>query len=178
VADILDRGMLAIGMNGEPLPVEHGFPARMVVPGLYGYVSATKWVVDMKFNGFGDENAYWIDRGWSQKAPIKTESRIDSPKGSASGRTTVAGIAWAPTKGIAKVEVRADGGEWVQADLATEVNLNTWRMWKMDLDLKPGDHTVECRATDRSGYTQTDARADPAPDGATGWDSRTFTVTA
>jgi DMSO/TMAO reductase YedYZ molybdopterin-dependent catalytic subunit len=176
VADILDRGLLAIGMNGEALPVEHGFPARMVVPGLYGYVSATKWVVDMKFNSFGDENAYWIDRGWAQKAPIKTESRIDSPKGTVNGRTTVGGIAWAPTKGIAKVEVRADGGEWVQAELATEVNLDTWRMWKADLDLKPGEHTVECRATDRSGYTQTNALADPAPDGATGWHAKAFTV--
>jgi DMSO/TMAO reductase YedYZ molybdopterin-dependent catalytic subunit len=178
VADVMDRGMLAIGMNGEPLPVEHGFPARMVVPGLYGYVSATKWVVDMNFNNFADNNAYWIDRGWAQKGPIKTESRIDSPKSSdtVNGNVTVAGVAWAQTRGIAKVEVRVDKGDWQPAELASEVSLDTWRMWKLALNLKPGDHTVECRATDRSGYTQTDARADPAPDGATGWDSRTFTV--
>ncbi|MEV4317741.1 molybdopterin-dependent oxidoreductase [Actinocrispum sp. NPDC049592] len=178
VADIMDRGMLAIGMNGEPLPVEHGFPARMVVPGLYGYVSATKWVVDMKFNKFSDEQAYWVPRGWAQKGPIKTESRIDSPKGfdTVTGKVTVAGTAWAQTKGIAKVEVRADGGEWIEAQLADEVNLDTWRMWKAELDLKPGDHTVECRATDRSGYTQTDTRADPAPDGASGWHSMQFSV--
>ncbi|WP_243726707.1 molybdopterin-dependent oxidoreductase [Actinocrispum wychmicini] len=179
VADVLDRGMLAIGMNGEPLPVEHGFPARMVVPGLYGYVSATKWVVDMNFNKFTDANAYWIDRGWSQKAPIKTQSRIDSPhsqdtvKGT---RVTVAGIAWAQTRGIGKVEVRVDGGDWRPTQLATEVTVDTWRMWKADLDIRPGDHTVECRATDKTGYTQTQDRADPAPNGATGWDSRTFTV--
>jgi DMSO/TMAO reductase YedYZ molybdopterin-dependent catalytic subunit len=180
VQDILDRGLLAIGMNGEPLPVEHGFPARMVVPGLYGYVSATKWVVDMEFNKFDDKHAYWLDRGWAEKGPIKTESRIDSPKSSdsVSGKTTVAGIAWAQTRGIAKVEVRADSGEWVTAQLAAEVNLDTWRMWKAELDLPPGDHSIECRATDKSGYTQTPDRADPAPDGATGWDSRTFTVKA
>jgi DMSO/TMAO reductase YedYZ molybdopterin-dependent catalytic subunit len=178
VADALERGMLAIGMNGEPLPVEHGFPARMVVPGLYGYVSATKWVVDMEFNRFADKEAYWLKRGWSQRGPIKTESRIDSPRSSdtVGRKVTVAGIAWAQTRGVAKVEVRADDRDWVQADLATEVNLDTWRMWKAELDLEPGDHTVECRATDRSGYVQTDARVPPAPDGATGWDSRAFTV--
>jgi DMSO/TMAO reductase YedYZ molybdopterin-dependent catalytic subunit len=178
VADVLDRGLLAIGMNGEPLPVEHGFPARMVVPGLYGYVSATKWIVDMNFNNFRDANAYWIDRGWAVRGPIKTESRIDSPGSldTVSGKVTVAGVAWAQTRGISKVEVRVDGGAWQPADLATEVNLDTWRMWRAELDLKPGDHTVQCRATDKTGYVQTEAKADPAPDGATGWDSRSITV--
>jgi DMSO/TMAO reductase YedYZ molybdopterin-dependent catalytic subunit len=177
VADVIERGLLAIGMNGEPLPVEHGFPARMVVPGLYGYVSATKWVVDMEFNRFTDKQAYWLKRGWSERGPIKTQSRIDTPAGAANGpKVTVSGIAWAQTKGIAKVEVRADGGEWQQARLATEVNLDTWRMWQVDLDLPAGDHTVECRATDRSGYTQTETKADVVPDGATGWHSKTFSV--
>ncbi|MCE7005590.1 molybdopterin-dependent oxidoreductase [Kibdelosporangium philippinense] len=170
VADIMERGLLAIGMNGEPLPVEHGFPARMVVPGLYGYVSATKWVVDMEFTTFADKQAYWLKRGWAARGPIKTQSRIDTPRGSAqAGRVTVAGVAWAQTRGIAKVEVRADGRDWVPARLAAEVSLDTWRMWEADLELAPGEYTLQCRATDRSGYTQTDAIADPVPDGATGW---------
>ncbi len=179
VADVLDRGMLAIGMNGEPLPAEHGFPARMVVPGLYGFVSATKWVVDMEFNRFADKQAYWLKRGWGQKAPIRTQSRIDSPSGFAtvpSGRTVIAGVAWAQNRGIAKVEVRADNGEWTPAVLAAEGNRDTWRMWRAELSLAPGLHTVECRATDNAGYTQTDQRVPPIPDGATGWHSTTFTV--
>ncbi|MBP2322322.1 DMSO/TMAO reductase YedYZ molybdopterin-dependent catalytic subunit [Kibdelosporangium banguiense] len=177
VADVMERGLLAIGMNGEPLPVEHGFPARMVVPGLYGYVSATKWVVDMEFNRFADKEAYWLKRGWAARGPIKTQSRIDTPTGVANGpKVTVSGIAWAQTKGISKVEVRADGGEWQQARLAAEVSLDTWRMWQIDMELPPGDHTIECRATDRTGYTQTDVKADPVPDGATGWHSKTISV--
>jgi DMSO/TMAO reductase YedYZ molybdopterin-dependent catalytic subunit len=179
VADVLDRGMLAIGMNGEPLPAEHGFPARMVVPGLYGFVSATKWVVDMEFNKFADKQAYWLKREWGQKAPIKTQSRIDSPSGFATvgpGKVTVAGVAWAQPRGIGKVEVRADKGDWVTAQLATEVNASTWRMWRAELELAPGLRTVECRATDKTGYVQTDQRVAPIPDGATGWHSTTFTV--
>jgi DMSO/TMAO reductase YedYZ molybdopterin-dependent catalytic subunit len=179
VADVLDRGLLAIGMNGEPLPAEHGFPARMVVPGLYGFVSATKWVVDMELNRFADKQAYWLKRGWGRHAPIKTQSRIDAPSGFATtgpGRTVVTGVAWAQTRGIAKVEVRADNGPWTRAELATEVNVDTWRMWKAELDLPPGLHTVECRATDRAGNTQTDQRVPPIPDGATGWHSTTFTA--
>ncbi|SMD25935.1 molybdopterin-dependent oxidoreductase [Kibdelosporangium aridum] len=179
VADVLDRGLLAIGMNGEPLPAEHGFPARMVVPGLYGFVSATKWVVDMEFNNFADKQSYWLKRGWGQKAPIKTQSRIDVPVGLSTvgpGKITVAGVAWSQPRGIAKVEVRADQGEWVTAQLADEVNTSTWRMWRVGLDLKPGLHTVECRATDKAGYTQTDQRVPPIPDGATGWHSTAFTV--
>lgn len=179
VADVLDRGLLAIGMNGEPLPVEHGFPARMVVPGLYGYVSATKWLVDLELTRFDLKQGYWIPRGWSAIAPVKTQSRIDTPASSetvGSGRVTVAGTAWAMPRGIARVEVRADGGPWQQAEPAAEVNIDCWRMWRITLDLSPGRHTVECRATDRVGYTQTDQRVPPAPDGATGWDSVTFTV--
>jgi DMSO/TMAO reductase YedYZ molybdopterin-dependent catalytic subunit len=181
VADVLDRGLLAIGMNGEPLPVEHGFPARMVVPGLYGFVSATKWVVDLELNRFADKQSYWLKRGWGQRAPIKTQSRIDVPGGFANvpaGKVTVAGVAYAQHRGIAKVEVRADGGPWVTAELATEVNKDTWRMWQAQLELAPGQHTVECRATDQTGATQTDQRVTPIPDGATGWHSTRFTVRA
>jgi DMSO/TMAO reductase YedYZ molybdopterin-dependent catalytic subunit len=174
-----NRGaMLAIGMNRQPLPVEHGFPARMVVPGLYGYVSATKWVVDMELTTW-DKQAYWVPRGYSQQAPIKTESRIDKPQAYATvkpGAVTVAGIAWAQTKGIAKVEVRVDGGAWQAAQLSTEVSKNTWRMWRATFALRAGTHTVESRATDDTGYTQTDVQANEIPDGATGWPSATFTV--
>jgi DMSO/TMAO reductase YedYZ molybdopterin-dependent catalytic subunit len=168
-----NRGaMLAIGMNGEPLPQEHGFPARMVVPGLYGYVSATKWVVDMELTTFSDKQGYWIPRGWSAKGPIKTQSRIDSPRDGfvlAKGRNTVAGIAWAQTIGVRGVEVRVDDGEWQPAELSAEVGLNTWRMWRVTVDLKPGERTIQVRATDNRAYTQTEDEAPPAPDGATGW---------
>ncbi|MFL6120805.1 molybdopterin-dependent oxidoreductase [Actinophytocola sp.] len=167
-----NRGaMLAIGMNGEPLPQEHGFPARMVVPGLYGYVSATKWVVDMELTTFADRQGYWIPRGWAAKGPIKTASRIDNPRDGANlpkGRTTIAGTAWAQTVGIRRVAVRVDD-DWHDAELSSEVDVNTWRMWRVTVDLKPGNHRIQVRATDDTGYTQTDALADPAPDGATGW---------
>lgn len=167
-----NRGaLLAIGMNGEPLPQEHGFPARMVVPGLYGYVSATKWVADMEVTTFRERQGYWIPRGWSVRGPIKTESRIDNPRDGANlrkGPTTIAGIAWAQTIGIQKVEVHVDD-EWHEAQLSTEVSLNTWRMWRATVDLGPGNHRLQVRATDKSGYTQTDALAAPVPNGATGW---------
>ncbi|HET9142597.1 MAG TPA: molybdopterin-dependent oxidoreductase [Actinophytocola sp.] len=171
--------LLAIGMNGEPLPVEHGFPARMVVPGLYGYVSATKWVVDWELTTFQAREGYWIPRGWAAKAPIKTQSRIDSPRPDATvpaGRLVVAGIAWAQTVGIDRVEVRLDEGAWQPAELATEVSLATWRMWRVTVDAGRGEHKVEVRATDRTGRTQTDERTAPAPDGATGWHAVEFTA--
>jgi len=175
---VLEHGLIAIGMNGEPLPAEHGFPARLVVPGLYGYVSATKWVTDLNVTTFAKERGYWIPRGWAVRAPVKTMSRIDRPRGlsKVSGRTTVAGTAWAQPKGVAKVEVRVDGGPWREAELGADVSDSTWRMWRLELDLKPGSHTVECRATDKTGYTQDQARLDPIPDGATGWHSISFTV--
>ncbi|HEX3590676.1 MAG TPA: molybdopterin-dependent oxidoreductase [Pseudonocardiaceae bacterium] len=175
-----DRGaMLAIGMNGEPLPVEHGFPARMVVPGLYGYVSATKWVVDMRLTTFADAQGYWVPRGYSQQAPVKTESRIDVPGSFATvdaGSVVIAGIAWAQTKGVKKVEVRVDNGPWHDAQLTTEVTKNAWRMWRIFLPLRAGQHTVQARATDDSGYTQTADLADPIPNGASGYPSVTFNV--
>ncbi|GAB3447680.1 molybdopterin-dependent oxidoreductase [Actinophytocola sediminis] len=175
-----DRGaLLAIGMNGEPLPTEHGFPARMVVPGLYGFVSATKWVVDMELTTFDAKQSYWLKRDWAQKAPIKTQSRIDSPRSFATvqpGPVDIAGIAWAQHVGIDKVEVRVDKGEWRPAILADEVNDQTWRMWRSQIHLGPGTHTAEVRATDRTGRTQSADRVAPIPDGATGWHSRQFTV--
>jgi DMSO/TMAO reductase YedYZ molybdopterin-dependent catalytic subunit len=182
VEALMDEGrgaLLAIGMNGEPLPQEHGFPARMVVPGLYGYVSATKWVVDMELTTTAAKEGYWISRGWSVRAPIKTQSRIDSPRPSATlrrGRNTVAGIAWAQTIGIRGVEVRVDDGEWVPAELSAEVGVNTWRMWRARVDLRPGARSLQVRATDNTGYTQTEAEAPPAPDGATGWHTVAVTV--
>ena len=175
-----DRGaMLALGMNGEPLPFEHGYPVRMVVPGLYGYVSATKWLADLELTTFDRHQAYWLERGWAQKAPIKTQSRIDRPRGQdvvPPGGMTAAGLAWAQHRGISQVEVRLDGGPWRQAQLSTEVSSDTWRMWRADLDVGPGNHSLESRATDATGALQTDQPAEPIPDGATGWPMITFVV--
>jgi DMSO/TMAO reductase YedYZ molybdopterin-dependent catalytic subunit len=170
-----DRGaLLAVGMNGEALPREHGFPVRMVVPGLYGFVSATKWLTDLELTTFAARDAYWVERGWARQAPVKTQSRIDRPRRFAplpAGRVLLAGTAWAQHTGVEKVEVRADDGPWQAAQLATEVNLDTWRMWRAELDLAPGRHVLQCRATDRSGATQPEQRTSPVPDGATGWHS-------
>jgi DMSO/TMAO reductase YedYZ molybdopterin-dependent catalytic subunit len=175
-----DRGaLLAVGMNGEALPREHGFPVRMVVPGLYGYVSATKWLTDLELTTFAARDAYWVQRGWAQQAPIKLESRIDRPRGSATvpaGRLQLAGTAWAQHVGVDRVEIRADDGPWLPAQLGTEVNLDTWRMWRGELDLTPGRHVLQCRATDRTGRTQPEERRDPVPDGATGWHSVVVTA--
>jgi len=169
--------MLAIGMNGEPLPVEHGFPARLVVPGLYGFVSATKWVTDLELTTWAARQSYWLQRGWSEQAPIKTESRIDAPGGTvAAGKVRLAGIAWAQHTGVDKVEVRLDNGPWQQAMLSAEVTKDAWRMWWAELDATSGGHSARVRATDRSGYTQTDKIADVVPDGATGWHTITFTA--
>ena len=175
--------LIAIGMNGQPLPLTHGFPARMVVPGLYGYVSATKWLVDMEVTRFEDFTAYWTDRGWDAQAPIKTASRIDVPRGftDVQGGTalTVAGVAWAQHTGIERVEVRVDDGPWQQARLSTDDSNDTWRQWvyAWTTPTDPGTYTLEVRATDKSGYTQTPQRVPPRPNGATGWHSATVTVT-
>ena len=171
--------MLAVAMNGTPLPVAHGFPARLVVPGLYGYVSACKWVTDIKVTTWAGENAYWTTRGWSQQAPIKTESRIDVPNGSATvraGRTPIAGVAWAQHKGVEAVEVRVDGGDWNQARLAAVPDIDTWRQWVWEWDATRGSHVIEARATDKTGYTQTSALAPPPPNGATGYPTVNVTV--
>jgi DMSO/TMAO reductase YedYZ molybdopterin-dependent catalytic subunit len=164
--------LVAVAMNGTPLPVAHGFPARLVVPGLYGYVSACKWVTDINVTTFAGAQGYWIPRGWSQQAPIKTESRIDVPNGSGpvtAGRRQVAGVAWAQHKGIDAVEVRVDGGPWHQARLAAVPGIDTWRQWVWDWEATPGDHRIEARATDATGYTQTALQAPPEPNGASGY---------
>jgi DMSO/TMAO reductase YedYZ molybdopterin-dependent catalytic subunit len=174
------EALLAVAMNGTALPVAHGFPARMVIPGLYGYVSATKWVTDIEVTTFATATAYWASRGWSQQAPIKTESRVDVPAIGASlrpGRTPVAGVAWAQHKGIAAVEVRVDRGPWHEARLAAVPGIDTWRQWVWEWPATPGSHLLESRATDQSGYTQTAAQAPPDPDGASGYPSSTVTVT-
>ncbi|MEV8511187.1 molybdopterin-dependent oxidoreductase [Dactylosporangium sp. NPDC051484] len=166
--------MLAIAMNGEPLPIEHGFPVRMVVPGLYGYVSATKWLVELELTSFADFDAYWIKRGWSAQGPIKTESRIDTPRDGANpraGEVTIAGVAWAQHRGIAKVEVRVDDGPWQTATLLPVPSIDTWRQWTLTWRATPGRHRLTARATDNGGQTQTDAVVPPDPDGATGWHS-------
>ena len=171
--------MLAVGMNGEPLPAEHGFPVRMVVPGLYGYVSATKWLVDIELTRFDKETPYWTERGWAPKAPIKVMSRIDTPKPFArlqAGKVAVAGVAWAQHRGIDKVEVRVDGGRWSTARLADVPSTDTWRQWVWEWDATSGAHDIEVRATDRTGVTQPEKRAAPFPSGATGWHSTAVTV--
>jgi DMSO/TMAO reductase YedYZ molybdopterin-dependent catalytic subunit len=169
--------LLAVAMNGKPLPVAHGFPARMVVPGLYGYVSATKWVTDIKVTTFRGELGYWAQRGWSQQAPIKTESRIDVPLNSVpAGRTAVAGVAWAQHKGVDAVHVRVDRGPWQQARLAAVPGIDTWRQWVWDWEATRGTHTIESRATDATGYTQTALQEPPEPNGASGYPSITVSV--
>ena len=171
--------LLAVAMNGQPLPVAHGFPARMVVPGLYGYVSATKWVTDINVTTFAGNYAFWAQQGWSQQAPIKTESRIDVPNGASqiqAGRTAVAGVAWAQHKGIEAVEVRVDSGPWNQARLAAVPGIDSWRQWVWEWDATSGNHLLEARATDKTGYTQTAVQAQPEPNGASGYPSVAVTV--
>ncbi|HEX2774669.1 MAG TPA: molybdopterin-dependent oxidoreductase [Micromonosporaceae bacterium] len=164
--------LLAVGMNGAPLPLEHGFPVRVVVPGLYGYVSACKWVVELELTSFADFDAYWVPRGWAARAPIKTQSRIDTPRGRTklvAGPVTVAGVAWAQHRGIARVEVRVDGGPWQTAALARTVSIDTWVQWSWRWSATPGEHTLQVRATDAAGEVQTEREAPVEPDGATGW---------
>lgn len=164
--------LLAFAMDGRALPVEHGFPVRMVVPGLYGYVSATKWLVDLEVTRFADFAAYWTDRGWAEQAPIKTSSRIDVPGDGASvpvGRVAVGGVAWAQHRGIDAVEVRVDDGPWQRATLADEPTIDTWRQWRWDWEASPGDHELYVRATDSTGAVQTGDETGVMPDGATGW---------
>ena len=171
--------LLAVAMNGTALPVEHGFPARMVIPGLYGYVSATKWVTDIEVTTFAAATPYWAERGWSQQAPIKTESRIDVPAIGSTlrpGPTQVAGVAWAQHKGVAAVEVRVDRGPWREARLAAVPDIDTWRQWVWEWQATPGNHLLEARATDKTGYTQTAVQAQPPPNGASGYPSAAVTI--
>lgn len=171
--------MLAVSMNGQPLPLEHGYPVRQVVPGLYGYVSATKWVVDWELTRFDQAQAYWTERGWGERGPIKTASRIDVPAAFAPvspGRVRIAGTAWHQHVGIDRVEVRVDDGPWQEATLAEEYSVDTWRQWYWDWDATAGNHNVQVRATDRTGETQTEERTPPIPGGSTGWHTRTIIV--
>jgi len=182
VAAIMDgrTALLAVGMNGQPLPIKHGFPARMVVPGLYGYVSATKWVTHLEVTSYAAKKAYWTQRGYAAQAPIKTESRIDVPKPLSqvkAGQVAVAGVAWAQHRGIEAVEVNVDGGPWQRARLAAADGIDTWRQWVWTWDARPGLHTLQVRATDGTGATQPSQRAQPFPNGASGWDSTVVTVT-
>jgi DMSO/TMAO reductase YedYZ molybdopterin-dependent catalytic subunit len=183
VAAVMDgrNALLAVAMNGAALPVAHGFPARMIVPGLYGYVSATKWVTDIEVTTFAAAQGYWVQQGWAALGPVKTESRIDVPDGGKAvkaGQVMVAGVAWAQHRGVAAVEVRADNGPWRQAHLAEVPGIDTWRQWLWPWAATAGTHVLQVRATDKTGYTQTPQPADPYPDGATGWHTVQVSVTA
>jgi DMSO/TMAO reductase YedYZ molybdopterin-dependent catalytic subunit len=177
------EALLAIGMNGEPLPARHGFPARLVIPGIYGYVSAVKWISEIKLTTFEDDQGYWLPRGWSALAPVKTCSRIDvvgtggriGPV--APGPTPIGGVAWAQHVGIAKVEVQVDDGPWREAKLAEDGGIDTWRQWSIVWDATPGRHDIRVRATDSTGFTQNEAPVPVAPDGAEGWHSVGVKVT-
>ncbi|MGH3646357.1 MAG: molybdopterin-dependent oxidoreductase [Micromonosporaceae bacterium] len=164
--------MLAVAMNGELLPLEHGFPVRMVVPGLYGYVSACKWIVEMELTTFQAYDAYWVKQGWAEQAEIKTASRIDTPRPGATphaGQVMVAGVAWAQHRGIQRVEVQVDDGPWRDAKLADEATVDAWRQWRYRWQATAGGHRLRVRATDGEGERQTDRAQDSFPDGATGW---------
>ncbi|MCT4351623.1 molybdopterin-dependent oxidoreductase [Streptomyces sp. Je 1-79] len=181
VEDVMDGrdSLLAFGMNGEPLPLDHGFPVRMIVPGLYGYVSACKWIESIELTTFDAYDAYWVPRGWAARAPVKTQSRIDTPRALArldAGTVMIAGVAWAQHRGIARVEVRVDDGPWRQARLGTEDSRDTWRQWVHPWQAGPGRHTLTVRATDGAGVTQPERRTDTMPDGAAGWHSVVVTV--
>jgi DMSO/TMAO reductase YedYZ molybdopterin-dependent catalytic subunit len=180
VAAALDRdAIVAVGMNGEPLPVERGFPARLVTPGLYGYVSATKWLAEIELTRFDAFDQYWVPRGWDEQAPIKTMARIDTPRSFepvGPGPLAIAGVAWAQTRGIERVEVRVDDGDWAEAELAEVPGPDTWRQWRFGWDATPGSHRITVRATDGTGAVQTDERADPFPNGASGWQTLFLTV--
>jgi DMSO/TMAO reductase YedYZ molybdopterin-dependent catalytic subunit len=171
--------LLAIAMNGVPLPLEHGFPARMVVPGLYGYVSATKWVVDLEVSRFDRIDAFWTQRGWAEQGPVRTQSRIDVPRSNhrvMAGEVRVGGVAWAQHTGVDKVEVRLDGGPWTEVELGRVPSTDTWVQWAGTVEAEAGVHTLAVRATDASGYEQTGVQRDVVPDGATGWHTVEFTA--
>jgi hypothetical protein len=175
------RPMIALGMNGSPLPVDHGYPARLIIPGLYGYVSATKWLSEIELTTWEAFDGYWIPRGWAKEAPILTQSRIDTPKrGATLAKGTVqaiAGVAWAPDRGISGVEVSIDEGAWQAAQISDPLSDATWVQWYLpwtpDSD---GAHLIRARATDGSGEVQTEERSRPAPDGARGYPEVTVSV--
>ena len=171
--------LVAYAMNGEPLPADHGYPARLIVAGLYGYVSATKWLTEIELTTWEDFDGYWVPRGWSKEGPIKTASRVDVPASGATitaGPQSIAGVAWAPNIGIERVEVQLDDGEWIECELGAVASDDTWVQWRYVWEATAGDHEARVRATDKNGETQTDERARPAPNGSTGWHARPFTV--
>jgi DMSO/TMAO reductase YedYZ molybdopterin-dependent catalytic subunit len=173
------NAMIALGMNGEVLPRTHGFPARLVVPGLYGYVGATKWVTKLTLTRYDKATAYWTDRDWATDAPIKLSSRIDTPRplsNISAGRTVIGGVAWAQHHGVAKVDVRIDGGRWQAADLGPDAGIDYWRQWFLPWDAEPGSHQLAVRVTDRDGTVQSDDRATPFPDGSSGIQEIVVTV--
>ncbi|WP_435770559.1 molybdopterin-dependent oxidoreductase [Nocardioides sp. SYSU DS0651] len=175
------NALLAVAMNGEPLPIEHGFPVRTIVPGLYGYVSATKWVVDMEVTRFDDIAAYWTEKGWAEQGPVKLSSKIEVPHDGDDvgvGEVVCAGVAWDQHTGIAAVEVQVDGGRWQPAELAEVPNVDTWVQWRVVLDVEEGEHQVRVRATNREGEVQTGVIRDVLPDGATGWHTIDITASA
>jgi DMSO/TMAO reductase YedYZ molybdopterin-dependent catalytic subunit len=168
----VEDAMLAFGMNGEPLPVEHGFPLRMVIPGLYGYVSACKWLTRIEATTFEAFDAYWVERGWAAQGPIKLASRIDTPaslRTFSAGRRPIAGVAWAQGRGIERVEVQVDDEDWAEAQLSPADEADVWRQWVLPYDFRRGSHLLKVRATATDGEVQTDERAEPFPDGASGW---------
>ncbi|MPY96327.1 MAG: molybdopterin-dependent oxidoreductase, partial [Acidimicrobiia bacterium] len=172
--------LLAVGMNGEPLPIPHGFPARLVVAGLYGYVSATKWLSEIELTRWEDYDAFWVPRGWSKEGPVKTQSRIDVPRARASvpaGQAVVAGVAWAPARGISAVEVQVDEEPWQRAELGGAPSEHTWVQWRWAWEAAPGHHVLRARATDGDGVAQTPERTRPDPDGASGWHTVEVEVT-
>jgi hypothetical protein len=171
--------LLCVGMNGEPLPLEHGFPVRMLTPGLYGYTGACKWLRELTATTFAEVDAYWVERGWAPQGTVKTASRIDRPAPFTrldGGTVPVAGVAWAQGRGIRAVEVQVDGGVWEQATLLPVPSVDTWVQWRYDWPASPGSHTLAVRATDGTGEVQPESRATPFPDGATGWHTITVTV--
>ncbi|MEA2676912.1 MAG: hypothetical protein QOJ81_1053 [Chloroflexota bacterium] len=171
--------MVVVAMNGEPLPAQHGFPARLIVPGLFGYVSATKWLTEIELTTLEAFDAYWVPLGWSKLGPILTQSRVDRPVYNAfvdSGAYDVAGVAWAPTRGISRVEVRLDGGEWQQTQLSEPLSNYAWVQWRATLNVAAGPHTVTVRATDGTGETQPEGRTSPPPSGARGWHQVQFSA--
>jgi len=172
--------MIAVAMNDAPLPREHGYPARLIVPGLYGYVSATKWLAELELTRFDQFQGYWVPLGWAAKAPILTQSRIDVPHDGASvaaGHVAVAGVAWAPDRGVSGVEVKVDDGAWTPARISAPISKATWVQWLLDWNATSGPHDIEVRAIDGTGDVQTDQRSDPAPDGARGHDVIRVNVT-
>ena len=176
----VEDAMIAFGMNGEPLPVEHGFPVRMLIPGLYGYVSACKWMTGIEAATYGAFDAYWTERDWAAQAPIKIASRIDTPaplRRFPAGRRPIAGVAWAQTRGVSAVEVRVDDGPWLPAQLSPQVDADLWRQWVLPHDFGPGSYQLTVRATSAEGEVQTGERAEPFPDGSSGLHSIRVTAT-